>query len=369
MNVYPSVVEVDVCAMRRNIAYAQSLLEPSCRLIAVVKANAYGHGDVAVSRVALDMGAWALAVANREEAARLREAYPKARILVLGPAMPCEMQALAQMQVWPTVFYPEQVEALQAAAEVLGHEVSCHVAVDTGMNRIGTRPGERLEALLQAFSQCPQVKMEGIFSHLFHADGNDQATQAQRAVFEEALCRVRQAGHNPIVHLSNSAAALYRNHLHYDAVRLGIGMYGLEPWEKDENLTSVMTWKTHVAFLHEAQAGETVSYGGDFTVDRPMRIATLPVGYADDYPRQLSGKAEVLIRGSRARILGRICMDQMMVDVTDIPDVALGDEVVLLGRQGAEEIHARELAQICGTIHYEIVTGAGRRAPRVYCNE
>jgi len=359
-----SVVRVDLSRLRRNVTLAREGLPEDVKLWAVVKANAYGHGASGCAKAALEAGAYGLAVANLKEGLPLRALFPDTPILVLGPSMPEEMAEMAAQDICPAVFYPEQVEALAQAAGNLGRSVGCHLALDTGMNRIGARMGESLDAMLETFKKHPAVEMRGVFSHLYAADGGEEETRAQAENFARCLEAIHAAGFAPMAHLANSAALLYRPELHFDAVRLGVAMYGLEPWEKDGRLAPVMTWATHVAHLHTLPARESVSYGGVFRAERDMRVATLPVGYADGYPRALSNRASVLIRGQRARILGRICMDQMMVDVTDIPGVVLGDEAVLLGEQGDACIPASELADLIGTIHYEIVTNAGRRAPR-----
>jgi len=364
-----SIVRVDLDRLRRNMALAMNGLPDGVKVWAVVKANAYGHGASGCAKAALDVGAYGLAVANLIEGRLLRGLYPKVPILVLGPSMPYEMEEMASLDIWPAVFYPEQVERLAEAALRLGRPAGCHLALDTGMNRIGARTGETLDAMLKAFKEHPQVHMCGVFSHLYAADGGEKETEMQAERFRLALEKIHAEGFEPMAHLANSAALMYRPELHFDAVRFGIGMYGLEPWDRDERLLPVMTWATHIAHLHTLPEGETVSYGGIFRADRDMRIATLPVGYADGYPRALSGKGAVLIHGRRARILGRICMDQMMVDVSEIPDAKLGDEAVLLGEQDGIVLPAQELADACGTLHYEIVTNAGRRAPREFLHE
>ncbi len=364
-----SIVRVDLARLRGNIAAAVKDLPADVRLWAVVKANAYGHGAPACAKEALGAGAYGLAVANLTEGRPLRELFPDTPILVLGPSMPEDMEGMAELDICPAVFYPEQAASLSEAARKTGRPAGFHLALDTGMNRIGVKTEEELDRMLRLLSELPGLEMRGVFSHLYAADGGEEETRRQAENFRHALGKIREAGFSPMAHLANSAALMYRPELHFDAVRLGIGLYGLEPWEKDERLEPVMTWATHIAHLHVLPAGETVSYGGIFRADRDMRVATLPVGYADGYPRALSGKGSVLIRGRRARILGRICMDQMMVDVSGIPDARLGDEAVLFGEQDGAVLTAAEVAEACGTIHYEIVTNAGRRAPREYLNE
>jgi len=362
----PSVVEIDLDAIGYNVRSALKRLPPGVRIIAVVKANAYGHGAEEVAREALSAGAHFLAVAHVQEGEALRRAGLDAPIVVLGPAMAEEMDKAAGLALTPAVFSQDRLWALEKAGERLCRLVDCHLKVDTGMNRIGVRPGEELEALLDVMDACPHVRLAGIFSHLYNADVSREHTRVQYDRFRGAVEQARRRGHTPMTHLSNSAAVFDRFYSEWDAVRLGIAMYGLSPLEGEVDVKPVMAWKTIVAYLHTIHPGETVSYGAEFTATRETVVATLPVGYADGYPRILQGKAQVIIGGVRVPVIGRVCMDQCMADVTDIPRVELGDEVVLLGRQGSQQITAGEFARWCQTIHYEIVTGAGRRSPRRY---
>jgi alanine racemase len=305
------------------------------------------------------MGVRLLAVANMQEVAELRRAGDAGDILVLGaPPLNDLKEALAFA---PTlcIFSVKQVEDLSRAGGC-----SVHIKVETGMNRIGARPGEELARILEALKNHPGVRVTGLFSHLSVADEDREGmTAAQVARFEQAIAQVKAAGFDPMCHLANTAAALNGIAPTYDGVRLGIGLYGLSPLEQEMDLKPVASWKTKITYVKQLFPGDTVGYGATFTAKEPMRIATLAVGYADGYRRSFA-PGDVLIRGQRAAILGRVCMDQIMVDVTGIPDVEIADEAVLLGSQGEACISALELARRSRTIHYEVMTGIGTRVER-----
>lgn len=356
----PSWLDVDLSAIAHNIQRVRAMEPEGTDIIAVVKADAYGHGVLPIAAKARAEGVKILAVANLHEVERLRDGGDQGEILVLG-APPFGDELPAAMRIRPTlaVFTAEQVERIAAAG---GGRV--HVKVETGMNRIGARPGAELQRVLDALRRCPNVTMTGIFSHLAVADEDREGlTAAQARRFEQALSQARAAGFSPMAHLRNTAAGLNGIVPAYDAVRLGIGLYGLSPLTEDMGLRPVAQWKTRVSYVKTLEAGEKVGYGATYTAPARRRIATLAVGYADGYRRSFA-TGDVLIHGKRVPIVGRVCMDQCMADVTEVEGVAPGDEVVLLGRQGESEITAQELAERDHTIHYEVMTGIGARVER-----
>ncbi len=381
--VRPTRAEVDLAALRSNLAAARALAGKA-EVLAVVKANGYGHGAVPVARELEKAGVTMLGVALVEEGLELRNAGVKAPVLVLGGSYEGGYELMVAYGLVPSVFRPEHVEKLAHAAAAQGKgEVVAHLKVDTGMGRIGVALDE-LDEFLDRARAYPNVRLDGLLSHFASADltdagaaeaprGGGRFTREQVARFREALGRVRARGLNPRWrHLSNSAGVLdvpeVRDGLELNLVRPGIMLYGLPPagWLADRaRLRPVLSWKTGVTHLKTVPKGTPVSYGGTWVAPRESIIATLPIGYADGYSRAYSNRAPVLVRGQRARITGRVCMDMCMVDVTDVPGVQVGDEAVLLGEQGAERIGAEELAALASTIHYEVLCGVGARVPRV----
>ncbi|HVE87522.1 MAG TPA: alanine racemase [Myxococcales bacterium] len=374
-HVRPTRAELDLDALERNYRAIRALA-PGLEVLAMVKANAYGHGAPAVAHRLEAAGVRLLGVALVEEGMELRHAGVRAPILVLGGAYQGGgsdgYQVMVELGLGATVFRPEHVEALSRAARAKGRPAAAHLKVDTGMGRLGASM-EELPGLLDAFRRCPEVRMEGLASHFASADVNGAPqTRAQLQRWGQARRQVEDAGFSPeLVHVSNSAALLgleeaRRGDL-FNLARPGLTLYGLAPaaWlEPAVELSPVLSWKTAVIHLKTVPAGASVSYGATWTASRPSRIATLPVGYADGYSRAFSSRASVLVRGRRAPVVGRVCMDMCMVDVTDVPGVQMGDEVVLIGRQGDGAIRAQELAELAGTIPYEVLCGIGARVPR-----
>lgn len=369
---YPTWVEINLKALAANVRAIRSCLPDGTRLFAVVKANAYGHGAVEVARAALAAGVAGLCVARADEGLALRRAGVKAPVWVLGWISPDAAPACVEARLTPTVNSLDQAEALAAANH--GPPLPVHVKVDTGMSRYGLLPDEVLP-FVRALSRFPQLRFEGLWTHFARADEADPTpTHTQLAVFRAVRQALVEAGYPPaLCHVAASAATLrpeFAGDL-FDAVRVGIALYGLYPGDEvawPVSLTPVMSWKARVARVRTLPAGTPVSYGGTFITPRPMRVALIPVGYGDGYPRALSSRGAVLIRGQRCPILGRVCMDSFVVDVDHLEDVREGDEVVLLGRQGQERITADELARQLNTINYEIVTRIMARVPRVYVN-
>jgi alanine racemase len=304
-----------------------------------------------------------------EEGIELRNAGVQAPILVLGGPYQGGWDLLVERQLTPTVFRPEHIEALAAAARARGRKVAAHLKVDTGMGRIGVLEPD-LPAFLDHCSRHPEVVIDGFCSQLAVADEKDAPhTRDQVARYERALALLEARGIRPRWrHLANSAGAIGKVAEELNLVRLGIVLYGLSPadWIRERlPLRPVLSWKTGVTHLKEVPAGTPLSYGSTWVTPRPSRIATLPVGYADGYSRLYSSRSKVLIRGKRVPIVGRVCMDLCLADVTDVPEVEVGDEVVLLGSQGSETVSAQELAELAQTISYEVVCGVGARVPRL----
>lgn len=356
--------EIDTAALRHNAAFARERIGAGVQLLAVVKANAYGHGLGTAVRALADLSDF-FGVANVEEAREVRRRLPEARVLILGPALPEEYAQIVAGGFIPSVSSP--VEARAFADLAVANPVAIHFVIDTGMGRIGTWQDDALATALE-IARMPGVKITGIASHLPVADEDAEFTRAQLARFAALARDLRSHGIDaPLVHVENSAGLLGFPALAGDMVRAGLMLYGSSPLpEWQPQLRPVMTWKTRVSLVREVGAGRGISYGRTFITERAMRIATLAVGYADGYQRHLTNcGAEVLICGRRCAILGRVTMDQILVDVTALPDVEPGEEVVLMGRQGAEEIFAAELATKAGTIAWEIFTGIGQRVQRV----
>ena len=367
--------KVDLDAIASNMKAMKALLPEQTGMLGVVKADAYGHGAVPVAR-AIEPYVSGFAAATAEEAVQLRKAGLKGLILVLGVTFPEDFEDLIRWEIRPAVFEWEQAEALSRLALLCHRVLPIHLAVDTGMSRIGMKPGEEALELVKRVSCLEGIRIEGIFTHFSRADETDlSCTEGQLKAFEDFDRQLREQGIRiPLRHCSNSAAivgGLSSNQL--ELCRAGIALYGLYPSgevRKDlAALTPALELISCVSCLRDIGPGTAVSYGGTFVADRPMRIATIPVGYGDGYPRSLSGKGAVLIHGQRAPILGRICMDQFMVDVSHIPDVRNFDEAVLLGFQGGEHISAEEIAEASGGFHYEILCGLNKRIPRVYIRE
>ena len=349
---------VHLPAFLKNIRLAKRRLKPETKFLAVIKANAYGHGIV-------DM----FAVAIPEEGARLRNSGVTLPILILGVTDPDHIPGVVAKDLTSAVFTAEQVFAFERWAKRSGKTAHVHIKHDTGMHRIGVTDDAKLETLLDAFDACPHVSMDGVFTHFAKSECDPEFTHLQAQRFDAFLKKIRARGYQPIVHAANSAATLDFPELQYDMVRFGIALYGYHPDAKrsfGSGLTPVMSIITYISNLKTIPAGEGVSYGLRFIASRPTRVATLPVGYGDGYKRCLTGKADVLIGGIRCPQIGTICMDQMMVDVSDVPGVAVGDEAVLIGRQGNERITADEIADKANTISYEILLSVSDRVPRIY---
>ncbi len=361
---------IQLPALLKNIRYAKRTLKPETKFLAVIKANAYGHGLAEVGQYLQHSGIVdMLAVAIPEEGLTLRAHGVTLPILILGVTDPDHMPAVAANDLTPAVFTARQVQALERCARAGGKIAHAHLKLDTGMHRIGVLDNAQLDEVLDAFEACPHVEMSGVFTHFAKSESDPAFTDLQAERFEAFVRHIRERGFNPVVHAANSGATLDFPQYQYDMVRFGIALYGCHPDARrteGSGLTPVMSLYTHISNLKTLPAGEGVSYGLRFVTSRPTRIATVPIGYGDGYKRCLTGKADVLVGGIRCPQVGTICMDQMMIDVSEVPGVAVGDEVVLIGRQGNEKITADELADKADTISYEILLSIGDRVPRIY---
>lgn len=370
----PAWAEVDLRAIAHNVRELIRVKDPRARMMAVVKANGYGHGAVPVARTALAAGAEWLGVAILNEALELRRAGLTAPILVLGFTPPEQADEVVMNGISQTVYTVEAARTLSEAASRAGRPAMIHLKVDTGMGRIGVTPDDDGLAVARAMAALPGLTLEGIFTHFATADAADKTyARLQFARFIDFLARLEAAGLRfQIRHAANSAALMELPETHLDLVRAGIAIYGLYPSDEVErrfDLRPAMSVKARVAHVKRVPAGTGIGYGRTFVTERPSVVATIPVGYADGYPRSLSSRGFVVIGGRRAPVIGRVCMDQFMIDVTDVPGVGPGDEVVLLGRQGDAAVSADDLARLEGTINYEVVCDFTARVPRVYIGE
>ncbi len=368
----PTWVEIDLSAIANNTRRIAEIVGPQVRILASLKADAYGHGAVKVAHTVLRNGAGMLGVATVSEAMLLREAGIRAPVLVFGYTPPWQMREAAHLDLTITLYSIEASQALSRAATSLGKTVKVHVKVDTGMGRLGIRAGELAEIvrLVEAVKQLPGLELEGIFTHFARADALDQAhARLQLSRFHEVLRAMEQKHlRPPFIHAANSAALLSLPESHFDMVRPGIALYGLDPSDEvrlPAGFRPALSFKTQVAQVKLVPAGEGISYGATFVTGHPTMVATLPVGYADGFRRAPANWGSVLIHGQEAPLLGRVCMDQCMVDVSHIPQVRVGDEVVLIGRQGTANLTAEVVARRLGTIHYEVVSEILARVPRV----
>ncbi|MBS1251270.1 MAG: Alanine racemase 1 [Anaerolineales bacterium] len=365
--------EIDLGAIAHNVRAIKKHIGPAVELCAVVKANAYGHGAEAVARTALVYGAGRLAVARLEEATALRRAGICAPILVLGPIAPNGAASVISHELTPTVNSPAVAQALSQQAQAADRTVAVHLKVDTGMGRFGVLP-EEVVSFAREILSLPGLRLQGFWTHFAVADEADKTyTRRQFSIYHRALRNLETAGFQVEVrHVANSAATLDLPETHLDMVRCGIALYGLYPSPdvgRAVSLRPALALKARVGRVRTLTSGSSISYGRTYTTQRDTRVALVPFGYGDGYPRLLSNRGQVLIGGRRCPIVGRVCMDLFVVDVSAVPDVGEGDEVVLLGRQGDEVITAEELAGKLGTINYEVVTGLAARVPRVYLNE
>lgn len=360
-------------AFEHNLKSIKQCIQPGVQIIAVIKMDAYGHGAVKFAEM-MDTYeyVWGYAVATLDEAIILRNNGIKKNILVLGYTFPEQYEDLIRYQVRPTIYSMDMAKEFSEVAEKLNQSIPVHIKIDTGMSRLGYQVCQESADEIAQISKLPHMLIEGIFTHFSRADETDKTfTELQLASFDEMiqLLKERQI-HIPIHHVSNSAAIIDLKSANLSMVRAGIILYGLWPSDevKKDNicLRPVMELKSHVIHVKTLQPGRVVSYGGTYEVKEPKVIATIPVGYGDGYARSLSNKGYVLIHGKKAPICGRVCMDQFMVDVTEIEDVKVGDLVTLLGQDQDEEITMEQLGEVSGRFNYEFACDLGKRIPRVY---
>ena len=368
--------DIDLDAVLYNFENMKANIRPGCKITAVIKADGYGHGSVQIAELMEPYDyMWGFAVAAADEAFRLRRAGIRKPIMLLGYTFDEFYEDLIRENVRICVFDYETAVKVSDAAFTVKKKAIIHIALDTGMSRIGFRDNDASVAEIVKIAKLPNIEIEGLFTHFARADevSIDPAVR-QLERYNAFAEKVEKAGVDiPIHHVSNSAGIIRLREANKDMVRAGITVYGLMPSADVETdivpLKPVMSLVSHISYVKDIEAGDEVSYGGTFKAEKTMRVATIPVGYADGYPRMLSGKGYVLIKGRKAPILGRVCMDQFMVDVTDIEGAKRGDEVVLLGKQGDERITAEELGDISGRFNYELVCDISKRVPRNFIYE
>lgn len=371
LSVRPAWAEINLDHIAHNIGLFRKQVGPVTKIMAVVKADGYGHGARKVAETALQAGASSLAVAFVDEAVDLRKAGIKAPIQILGYTDPSLFAKIIQYNLTPTIFGLDTAEQFSSQAREHKAVLPVHIKVDTGMGRVGLLPEEALEVITRV-AFLDGLKIEGLFTHLAAAEESDKSyTAEQLLLFNRILDGCLERGISfPLIHAANSAAALNHPTSRFNTIRLGLSMYGHYPaaemQEIEPELKPALSFKSRVILVKKVPAGSAISYGCTYYTSRESLIATIPVGYADGYSRLLSNKGRVIIRGCRVPLVGAICMDQMMVDVTDVPGVRLGDEVVLYGRQGSEEIKVEEAAELIGTINYELLCAVSKRVPRYY---
>lgn len=368
--------KIDLDAIAYNMEQMKKRLGGDTQLIAVVKTDGYGHGAIPIAQMFEETEyVWGYATASLDEAMVLRDAGIQKPILVLGCVFPDQYEDMVRYEIRAAVYTFEMAKGMSEAAERLGGNAILHIKLDTGMGRIGFPVSEESVECIERISKLEHVVLEGMFTHFAKADETDktytkmqheQFVWMQRALLEKAI-------EIPYLDCDNSAGIIDFPDLKHDLARAGISLYGMYP--SDEVNQQVVDLKpaleliSHISFVKEVEAGTSISYGGTFVAPKKMRVATIPVGYGDGYPRSLSNKADVLIRGKRARILGRVCMDQFMVDVTDIPKASFMDQVILVGADGEEHISVEELSELSGRFPYEFVCCLSKRIPRVYTRD
>lgn len=371
---YRTYAEVDLHAIRHNIKETRKRINENTKIMAIVKADAYGHGAVEVSHALEDL-VEAYGVAMIEEALELRRSGIQKMILILGYTGVEWYPQLVEQKISQTIYTWEMAEQLNEEAGKLGQKAVVHIKLDTGMGRIGFAPSEENVAVVRKISRLPWLEIEGIYTHFARAD--EKTDLPIREPFRQYMSfveKLEDAGVKiPIRHVSNSASILHFPEGNLDMVRSGITTYGLYPSDEVPRegirLMPAMQWKSVISYIKEVPADTSISYGGTYICREPMRVATVPVGYADGMKRDLSNKGRVLVHGTYAKILGRVCMDQFMIDVTSIPQAAIGDEVTIVGRDGEKQIPVEEIAGLSHSFNYEFVCSITGRVPRKYTGE
>lgn len=371
---YPRVhADIDLDAIRHNMDEMHRLVDPHTKLMAVIKTDGYGHGAIPIARELEEIDyVYGYAVAAEEEALALRADGIKKPILILGYTFPEQYEALLQAQITPAIFTVEAAKLLSETAGRMQMTAHIHIKLDTGMGRVGFLISEESADQIAQIAKLPHIMIEGMFTHFAKADEKDKTSaNKQLSEFLRMADMLEERGvHIPLKHCSNSAGILDLPQANLDIVRAGITLYGLHPSEEVHlermDMRPVMSLKSQVAHVKTLPAGYGISYGATYVTPDERQIATIPVGYGDGYARSLSNQGDVLIRGRRAPICGRVCMDQFMVDVTDIPGVCVGDTVTLIGTDGEEHITLEELGEKSGRFNYEFACDLGKRIPRVF---
>jgi len=369
----PTVAEIDLDALRHNLSQVRDLLRGKAEILAMVKADAYGHGAGPIAQELESAGAGLLGVATAEEGVELRRAKVALPILILGGIYPGEFQKYIENHLTPVIFDLDAAREIEERARKTGHPFAAHLKIDTGMSRLGF-PWDQWDTPLNFFREVKFIQVEGLMTHFAVAESeqsDDKAfTEEQIHRFQTCVDQTLRAGISPrFIHMANSSATTAWERARFNLVRPGLMLYGVPPTPAlgtRISLKPVLSWKTKILSLKKLRCGDSVSYGRTFTCPKDSLIGTLPIGYGDGYCRRFSNRAEVLVRGKRARVVGVVCMDLTMIDVSEIPEVRAGDEVVLLGRQGSDEIQAFDLARWAETIPYEIFCGIGKRVPRLF---
>jgi alanine racemase len=364
----PTIAQIDLDALAFNFRQLQKRVPKGVKILAVVKADAYGHGALPISHKLEKLGVEYLGVAIGEEGVELRKGGVKAPILVLGGIHGGDIEKIVRFNLTPVVFHREALKSISKVAQRGKRKVKVHLKVDTGMGRLGV-PLPLWPDFLKEITHFPKVEIEGILSHFSMMSEEDYTKHQWNQFLGAVKCAEELGIHCKYLHMASSAMLTASSHYSGSLVRPGIMLYGAHPSPVLKNLIHlkpVMTLKTRIHFLKSVPSGFRISYGGTFVTRRESLIATLPIGYADGYSRTLSNRGEVLVHGKRAPVIGKVCMDFIMVDVTDIPKVSLGDEVVLIGSQGKEMITAEEIADRMNTISYEVFCSIGKRVPRIY---
>jgi len=368
----PTICLVDHQALRWNLRQISEKVGAGVKILCMVKANAYGHGAPEVSQTLASAGSDAFGVATLEEGVELRHAGIRAPILVLAGAYGDQLDEFFAHSLTPVVHDLARLKQLEQAVKQRGSTLNVQLKIDTGMGRLGL-VAEECDTWISEIKKLTALKIEGVFSHFSHAESVEgDYTRRQLEIFKRVVERLRAENIRPsLLHFANSAATITLAAAYFDMVRPGIMLYGVYPspaMKSQIGLKPVLAWKTHILQLKKVPADTSISYGQTFITKRESLIATLPIGYADGYPRLLSNRGEVLVGGQRAKVAGRVCMDLTMIDVTDIRNVKQGDEVVLLGRQNDAEISADQMAAWANTISYEILTSISARVPRIHYN-
>ncbi|HOJ11902.1 MAG TPA: alanine racemase [Clostridiales bacterium] len=368
--------EINLDNIAHNVREIRRIVNSRADILGVVKADAYGHGAIEVVNTLLDNGVSHLAVSMLDEAIQLRLHGIDVPILILSYTDPVRAEEIIKYNVTQTVFSHDLARALSDTAVKMGRKVKIHIKIDTGMTRVGFMPGYNAIKNVVEISKLPGIIIEGLFTHFASADEEDKSyTYTQFERFMSICTELQRIGvYIPVKHVANSAAIIDFPEMHMDMVRAGIILYGHYPSDcvdkKKISLKPAMSLKANVILVKDVEPSTPISYGLTYTTRHLSKIATIPIGYADGYSRLLSGKAEVLVNGDPAPIVGTICMDQCMIDVTNMKkEVKVGDEVVLFGKQGGNEIKVEEIASLIGTINYEIISVMGKRIPRVYLHE